>query len=155
MIQLMYDWQNVGCQKQKFNQSDGTCPGCNDFETHFHYLSCGNEKITKARKEALKVLTKGLKKMNTFPGCIATIIEGISTDFKKATESIGLPKSQKELLLIEAAKNQYTLGNHTIFRGMIVKDWEPIQREWCRENGFRHNPRRWSIQLIKLLKHNY
>ena len=92
--------------------------------------------------------------MNTFPGCIATISEGLNNDFKQAMESIGMPKLYKEVLLIEAARQQYELGHNAMFRGMIVKGWEIMQHKWCREIGIQHNSRRWSIKLVGLL-HSY
>ena len=56
MIQIMYDWQNVGFQKELLQQSDGRCPGCPEKETHLHYLVCENKTMKQARKDATAVL---------------------------------------------------------------------------------------------------
>ena len=153
-IQLMYDWQNDGAQKNLFQQAEGKCPGCGEYETHMHYLDCSYSKMQEARKGALRALSTGLRSINTYPGGIALILQGIQTSFKEAVRQSGFPTSYKDALLHKATSNQYNLGHQAMQKGFIVKSWEIMQREWCRENGVRHNPTKWSRKVVILL-HNY
>ena len=154
IIQLMYDWQNDGSQKVKFAQTNGKCPGCEQHETHLHFVSCPHKKMIDARKRALNALSVGLRSINTYPGSIALITNGLCTNFEEAMKSIGIPKSYKDVLLLEAAMKQHDLENHAMHRGMIVRHWETVQSEWCREIGARYDSVKWSVKVIRLL-HTY
>ena len=150
-IQLMYNWQNDGAQKDLFQHEEGKCPGCEDYESHMHYLICPNSKMKEARKEAIRSLSAGLHAINTYPGCIVIIQHGLLNSFKEAVQRSGIPSLYKEVLLHEAASNQDKLGHHVMHKGFIVKSWETTQREWCRESGSRHDPNKWSRKLVILL----
>ena len=150
-IQLMYDWQNVGVQKEKFQQADGKCPGCDELETHMHYVECTNKRMQEERKKATQTLSAGLRSINTYPGCISVIIMGLLTSFAEPIQNTELPQTYKDLLLQDAATEQYELGNKAMNRGMISLKWEIVQAEWCQEIGARHNPQRWSTKLVRLI----
>lgn len=34
IIQMLYDWQNDGRQKEKMHDNDGACPACSEKESH-------------------------------------------------------------------------------------------------------------------------
>lgn len=148
-IQLMYDWQNVGEQKEKFHQADGKCPGCDEHEYHMHYLECTNKRMMSERKKAISTFSAGLRAINTYPGCISIIVKGLLTSYAESIQNLECPNSYKDILLQEAATEQHELENHAMNRGMISKKWEKVQAEWCRETGSRHDPRRWSTKLIR------
>ena len=39
-IQMMYEWQNDGLQKMKFDGDNGKCPACSATETSLHHVYC-------------------------------------------------------------------------------------------------------------------
>ena len=53
IVQLIWDWQNVGRQKERIEQDNGQCPlHCNEYDTHAHYLVCKDERMEECRKKS-------------------------------------------------------------------------------------------------------
>lgn len=135
-------------------QAEGKCPGCEADELHMHFATCQNKKMIKARQGALRALSAGLRAINTYSGCISVITKGLTTTFESAMKSMGIPSSYKDALLQEAAWKQHELGHHAMHKGLIVKIWDEVQKEWCREIGARYDLVKWSRKVVLLL-HNY
>jgi len=75
IIQLIWDWQNVGRQKEKLEQGKGTCPlNCTEYETHTHYLACKDTRMIENQKKNRNRVKIFLDKKNTCPTITKYII---------------------------------------------------------------------------------
>ena len=77
IIQLMYNWQNDGYQKQKFHtHTDMSFPAnCGELELHNHYLQCSNKRMIQKRLKRRCILHQLLNLQNTHPQITNVIIK--------------------------------------------------------------------------------
>ena len=54
-IQMMYDWQNVGSQKEKIMGGDNKCPACELSEHHLHFVLCTHKKMEQEQLKQVQI----------------------------------------------------------------------------------------------------
>ena len=115
-IQLLYNWQNDGSQKQKISDEDGKCPCCDEIETHMHYLKCTNNELNTAKKNALNMLKSHLQKLQTYPGIISATTRILTEGCEDTVQSMGIPRRHIDVLLLRTVQRQITIGDMLLLK---------------------------------------
>ena len=123
---LLFDWLNVGAQKQKFGD-DPHCPCCNaDMENQLHLYSCSHPEMKDAVETALIEITSSLVK------------EGLKSQIYTAFTNMlyistgRQPPSNLEITcpsILQAMEDQNSLGREAILRGFHSIKWIGVLRE--------------------------
>ena len=152
VIQLMYNWQNDGCQKQKFHaQADALCPAkCGEVETHNHYLRCNDKRMIQTRIERRRILRQHLNLRNTHPQITNAIILYLTKGPEETLYTLGEPTDVISKLIIEAVEENFHLNQASLEKGFTSKKWHIAQQEWARiinsDKGYKQ--KYWGRDLI-------
>ena len=154
LAQLMYNWQNVGTQKEKIDSSGNKCPtNCGEVETPSHYLQCSNKSMSKERQTKQHALLQQLDKIQTHPGIKTSMIHILNQEWTNITSLEGHMNSGDERLLKEAILSQLKLGQHSLEKGFLCYEWEKVQYEWMTLKNLHHKDRyQWSCKVITALQ---
>ena len=174
LLQLMHDWQNVGSQKRKFHEArDSTtnstlppttqtqrdeekCPAqCGELEGNLHYMKCKAETMRTERTKLLASCRKNLTRIDTDPAIIDITIWSILqySDKDMAAEySVKLQQWREIEILNRIMINQKKLGQASLLKGFIVKDWS-----WAQKVYWKDRPKRkystigWTTTFIQTI----
>ena len=149
VIQMMYDWQNDGVQKQRMHDDDGVCPACGDKEEHLHYTACTDSRMLAERKKQFSILSKSMTKLDTYPGLISTIQAILIHGTEKVMQEFHFPTTETDQLLLQAITSQHQLRHDMCVKGLLTTEWEKVQQHWCNVQKLRFDPTRWTSGLIK------
>ena len=118
-------------------------------EDHTHYLCCQDKSIKKIQKEKQQIIIRELKRMKTYPGIIHAIVLVLTEGPQKAIELMDLPNNNIDDHIHSALLQQQALGNCSLEKGFISKQWHKAQRLWNKEKKTQH----WNRNIIQLLQH--
>ena len=154
MIQIMYNWQNVGRQKEKIAEhEDGLCPaGCGEPETHCHYLHCRQEEMVKQQNQCREELEQKLVKLNTYSGITKAILQIMSEGIYNIHTTF-TPNSNMDKYIQEAITEQDLIGQNALEKGFLSKQWIQAQDEWeSTQQGKKKYSKRWNKEVVTLLQ---
>ena len=140
VAKYVFDWQNTGRQKQKFEESKArgedrrpetvnVCPlGCGCQETSQHYLRCRVLRDARIINHDLSALSKWLRKQNTLPELIAIFMRGLTNwiETGETQEIWEVDDSPYRDDLIEAIAEQNAIGWHNALKGRLSTIWGEI-----------------------------
>lgn len=155
VIQLLWDWQNVGRQKEKINDEEGICPlNCKEFETHTHYLACKDPRMIEFQKKTRNKVKLYLDKKNTCPMITKYIIRLLRYGIDSNMITMTTIKGDIESNIHTAIQQQRQLSHSSLEKGLISKHWVKAQTQWENLQHDNHTSKMWERNLIILL-HNY
>ena len=154
LTQLMYNWQNVGTQKEKIESSDSSCPtNCGEIETPCHYLECKNESMLKERHIQQQAFLHKMDKTQTHPGIKISMIRIMNNEWTSNTNLDEQFPSGDERLLKEAIAQQLQLGQQSLEKGFLCKAWDTVQHEWSKsQNNNKKDRFTWASHTITALQ---
>ena len=154
LAQLMYNWQNVGTQKEKIDSSDSRCPtNCGDIESPCHYLECKNESMRKKRHSQQQAFLHQMDKIHTHPGIKTSMLHIINQEWTSDTNLEEQLTSGDERLLKEAVTQQIQLGQRSLEKGFLCNAWDKAQKEWCKTHDINKKDRyTWPCKAIIALQ---
>jgi hypothetical protein len=131
VMKLIYDWQNVGMQKQLHQWADEEeylCPyNCGHIEDHMHYASC-KAGIDKMSIMCLEAINKWMIRVRT-KNKIRTELMNIFYN-ELPVQRPGLREVYNEFdSYIIAKEQQERIGWKLTMKGIISKEWGRIQEE--------------------------
>ena len=121
-------------------------------EDHLHYTRCTHQLMEKERFIQVHKFVKSMKRLQTYPGITLTMSKWLMEGEKSIVENYGTPTSVEEDSLLQALMSQVSLGEETLLKGMIVKQWMSAQMQWCRHNNMRCDGKWWKMNVIKALQ---
>ena len=155
LLQLIYNWQNVGSQKQCFLESAekpipyelkstaklrtayqtnmGTCPfQCGQKERNMHYMSCPSISATNTRTQLVTKFRASLTRYDIHPSISSLLIYGMlwkPTSLPPTCTVVNKTSLNNEIQ--QAIGDQTLIGWDKVSRGLISSRWAQIQRTYC------------------------
>jgi ribonuclease HI len=131
VMKFIYDWQNVGSQKEQQQWADPEefmCPyKCGQREIPMHYIICA-QSCNKMSRMCLEAINQWMIKVRTNNRIRLHIMEELYAPLPM--KRIGLNIEYKSPDLFEQARNEQTqLGWKLLFKGLISKTWGAIQED--------------------------
>ena len=154
-VQMIYDWQNDGSQKQKILHGEGQCPACGEEESHLHYVTCTDKAMTIERQKQLKIFSNTLLKHHTCPAIIAVLQKLLQGKYDVVHRALLQPCHEYEIVILEAVSLQQQIGSDSVVKGLLATTWERAQQLWALQFGTsgKHHTQ-WLRTVIKSI-HTY
>ena len=152
LIQLMYNWQHDGVQKQNFQQQANVeCPAkCGQVESHNHYLICEEKSMKESRLNKQRTLKQYLVMRETHPYIIRAIMLCLQQGVEKALAVMGEPSDEISKITQEAMEENMHLSENLLEKGFVSKKWKEAQRIWSRSiaGSKKRRQQQWGRDLV-------
>ena len=151
MVQLLYNWQNDGHQKQHFNSNaQSECPAkCGQLETHNHYLFCEEKSMIESREIKGRILKQYFLIRNTHPYIINTIMQYLQYGTEETLLRMGDPVDHISKKTREAVEENMHLSKESFEKGFISTKWQEAQNQWSRTMaGPKKRQQQWGRDLV-------
>ena len=119
-----------------------------------HYLSCPDIAFTAIRQTYLQLLTKQLHAIQTYPGITTTIVKILRHGYQKSWIDELNDDAYTHPILLDAIKQQQSLGEHSLPLGYLSSLWENTQLQWSRSTNTKMTGGSWMTTVITIL-HTY
>jgi exonuclease III len=131
VMKYIYDWQNVGVQKQLMqwaNEDEYHCPyKCDQLETPMHYLMC-KKAINGMSRICMEAINKWMIKVRT-NHCVREQLMELLYDKLPISRIVVKVQYPKPRLFEQALQEQKDLGWKALMKGLISTTWGEIQEE--------------------------
>ena len=167
MLQLIYNWQNTGSQKELFYFSNKKaddippdsattksfqCPICTTMaETPLHFVFCTHPPFVAKKTQLLDTLKKSLLRIGShhaFVLLVSNVLRhGTIRDFKHIDHHKKIADLWNRAIIL-----QEDIGWINFVKGMISREWVLLHDEHFRYQGVANTALVWATKVVKLLQ---
>jgi hypothetical protein len=158
VMKYIYDWQNVGTQKQLYKgdiEEDYLCPyKCGKKEEPMHYLTC-KESFDNMSIMCMEAINKWMIKVRTNNGMRVNLMQFFYTKLPVRRPGLHITYPEPDKLDI-AIREQEQLGWNLTMKGLLSKTWGEIQEREYMKIRERENLKIWytgTWWMKHLIKH--
>ena len=131
------------------------CPAqCGKIEEHNHYLTCMDKQMIELRQQKLCILHQKLERMESYPFIISMLLKYLKGKIEYMDDVEDNDNIVKTVQL--AMEENMHLGQYSLEKGFLSKDWEYVQREWNKhqQGQTKYKQANWGRDLVVAI-HNY
>ena len=155
LAQLMHDWQHTGDRILLMAEGKADCPTkCGMIESKLHYLYCKDRDMQKGRAKIMTTLVQQLKCLRTYPGIITSLQKILRDGFSTCWWQDIQEDSPVDKILKETIEYQSKLGDASVPKGYMIKEWATVQQKWEITSNLPQSKYRWSKEIITSI-HTY